>query len=481
MPWIELHLAMQDDLISSLISQELKNYMKNSIRQIEPVFKHQVLLHIGLYLLRSEYKNDCISEESLSYILKAAVAGDLIAQGFCENLFHACSKSLPPDVDSEQWLWNAATTGSVYALMRLPSEDTRKAAKDEFRRHAGYNTHYFSAPAASFYLAESKGSGLSAELAGWNKNTLHHAAAIGDTATIQTLLEEGHNVNELNEFGETALYRACMAGCFPAVRALIEFGADASLPSKTIAAYPLHWLFVFDGNKVEECARLLIERGGANMEAVSAGLDAFHFPFAWPPGTAIYWAVFAGCLEAVDALLRLGADINSYQEPVLSRFEHTVHPWIVPVYAYPLDIAAQRYDTVLLSALLARGADASALDSHGRSILHRMADIIMIAYDQYPDRLWPHLQGHKSTIEDGFEVMKLLCHYGCPINGIDNLEKRTPLMRALHHSKNEEFLQCLIRCGADVKYGPDNFTAAHHWAQTECIALPPTIKLEFFR
>lgn len=91
---------------------------------------------------------------------------------------------------------------------------------------------------------------------------LHVAAAGGDVLTVCTLLDEGIDVNAMDDHGLTALHRAVWVGHQGMVRVLIESGADIN--AKRVvgevgnAWAPLHLAAV---NDRVECARLLLEAG----------------------------------------------------------------------------------------------------------------------------------------------------------------------------------------------------------------------------
>lgn len=57
---------------------------------------------------------------------------------------------------------------------------------------------------------------------------LHEAAKRGDAAKVALLITEGKDVNEQDDFGNTALYLAAYRGHFDAVKALLAAGAGVN-------------------------------------------------------------------------------------------------------------------------------------------------------------------------------------------------------------------------------------------------------------
>jgi ankyrin repeat protein len=65
---------------------------------------------------------------------------------------------------------------------------------------------------------------------GWcEKERLHRAASSGDLEEIKALLEEGLPVNAFDDLSRTPLHYAAIGGHIPAVRYLIDAGADPTI------------------------------------------------------------------------------------------------------------------------------------------------------------------------------------------------------------------------------------------------------------
>ena len=122
---------------------------------------------------------------------------------------------------------------------------------------------------------------------------IHDAAAAGDTAKIQQLLDSGAKPDDVRPGDDaTALHVAVFDGKVDAVKLLIKDGA--SINAHTTAGYtPLH-LAALKGNA--EITKLLLDAGAA-VDAISAGGE-----------TPLHMAAMAGNTDVVSELLDAGAD-----------------------------------------------------------------------------------------------------------------------------------------------------------------------------
>ena len=87
-------------------------------------------------------------------------------------------------------------------------------------------------------------------------------ALAGDKDEIESLLQQGLNVNEQGAQGRTALHRALGGGHAECARFLIENGAD---PNKVDALKrtPLHWASMGPPPGNVECCQIIFEKGDA--------------------------------------------------------------------------------------------------------------------------------------------------------------------------------------------------------------------------
>ncbi len=122
---------------------------------------------------------------------------------------------------------------------------------------------------------------------------IHDAAKQGDVPAITAELEAGADVNESDDWA-TPLWYAARRGHEDAAKLLIARGADVNLTTK-YSGPPLL-------GAIERKSGILVKlllASGANSNA------------ALETKSALYLAAKSGCLECVEALVDLGADVNA--------------------------------------------------------------------------------------------------------------------------------------------------------------------------
>src|SRR5216684_524171 len=186
------------------------------------------------------------------------------------------------------------------------------------------------------------------------------AAVNGNAAVIDLLLEAGADPNTALPGGETALMTAARTGSGQAIRALIDHGADVNARDSSRGQTALMWAAARDN---AQAIRMLVTAGAdvnarTNNSAKSGGrMSESGNTFSSPPPTGftpILFAVRAGSLDAVRALLEAGAHIND----TLSDGEST------------LVVAAANAHWELADFLLEHGADPN-LAAAGWNALHQ--------------------------------------------------------------------------------------------------------------
>ena len=225
---------------------------------------------------------------------------------------------------------------------------------------------------------------------------LYLAARAGDAASTRALLAAGASANTALPEGETALMTASKAGHAAVVRTLLTGGAEflalnvltnddapTQQPSTgygSLASPPLPnnranvnaregWygqtaLMWAAAEGHAEVVRLLIE-AGANVDVRSREIDTPESYAEWPQGSVVYpdvprggltalqFAAREGQLEAVQALIDGGANLNAVDAEGKTALLHaTLNDH--------LDVAA---------LLLEAGATVTAADSYGRTVL----------------------------------------------------------------------------------------------------------------
>eukprot|EP00762_Andalucia_godoyi_P008675 ANDGO_00433.mRNA.1 Putative ankyrin repeat protein RF_0381 len=126
-----------------------------------------------------------------------------------------------------------------------------------------------------------------------NRRTpLYYASQNGLLSTVKTLLHKNANPNARNdEFGETALTAACVAGNLAMVEALVVCGADVNLGDRA-GQTPLIWA-IYDQPKLDVMKRL-----------IELGADVNKGGYGRP----LNWALDVQSPQAVKMLLEAGAD-----------------------------------------------------------------------------------------------------------------------------------------------------------------------------
>src|SRR5712692_8209186 len=186
------------------------------------------------------------------------------------------------------------------------------------------------------------------------------AAVNGNAAVIDLLLEAGADPDTALPGGETALMTAARTGGGQAIRALIDHGADVNARDSSRGQTALMWAAARDH---AQAIRILVAAGAdvnarTNNPAKSGGrMSESGNTFSSPPPTGftpILFAVRAGSLDAVRALLEAGAHVND----TLSDGESS------------LVVAAANAHWELASFLLDHGADPN-LAGAGWNALHQ--------------------------------------------------------------------------------------------------------------
>lgn len=387
----------------------------------------------------------------------AAAKGYFPAQAVAAQLLRNTNSRLLETVLSKDgaWQWNAVSTGYVLAWGFADGHPEENAlALQHFRMLGGYNTHYVHIE-ASIYM-DYDTSGLLRNPLGWlSAYPLHHAAALGNVGDVEDLVAQDYRIDSLDASGETALQRACMAGASAAVRYLIRNGADPTIKSKNFGTVPLHWLFVFESKEVREIAILLTTKTKSVLNELSGSFEAFHFPFRWPAGTPLGWAVLSNRHEAVNTLLELGSTLDSipdfFPSPIpwgnpmgkaalvnSSSVKIPFYAWIYgPITRFRLPVVQESsvYKTQLgtLTAWKHQWASKAALNLHLR-VYYGSLIIAAVA-------------------EDDFDAVKRLVDAGRDVNIRDPKSGKTSLITAIHRN-SQDIVQLLLDSGARLDETP---------------------------
>lgn len=125
---------------------------------------------------------------------------------------------------------------------------------------------------------------------------LHWAAHHDHLAAADLLIKAGANVRAANRHGATPLFLACVNGSAAMVERLLNAGADPN------TAMPEGDTVLMTAARTGNAAavRALLRRG--------ARVDASE---SWKGQTALMWAAAANNAEAIDALVEAGADVRA--------------------------------------------------------------------------------------------------------------------------------------------------------------------------
>jgi ankyrin repeat protein len=293
-------------------------------------------------------------EQELDGLEKCAQQGYLAAQAIFAPIYAArasINRSHKPIVGLPilEWSLAAASSGYLFSTWTGSASDLQNRLPDaqgQFRLQGGYNSHYCSRNTlspTSDVTRPSQGlvGSISDSLALY---PLHVAAAYNELLTSSgpsCVLDNVENINKTDPWGYTALMRSCMSGSLDSLRILVDASADAEVANEASGVVALHWLFVFAEHEIEDAA-IALQKGGAcfDVSHQAIAMKALHFPFAWPSGEPLHWAVISNNAIAVDTLIRYGALID--QKDVAGQT--------------PLHIALKMLNVEMVQFLLDRGA-----------------------------------------------------------------------------------------------------------------------------
>jgi ankyrin repeat protein/HEAT repeat protein len=222
---------------------------------------------------------------------------------------------------------------------------------------------------------------------------LHEAVSRIDLKKVINLVEQGFNVNEENELGDTPYDLAQKSGHQELIDILLNAGATARTslqPQKVKNDLPHSAVQAFDKAKVQKSEKK--SNGSEDKDG----------------DTPLHLAAYTGNIDKAEELIKSGAEINQKNKFGVA----------------PLHKAADKGHTKMVELLIEKGAEINLKNDFGATPLHRAA-----------------FEGH-------IEVAKLLVDKGADIN-----KKSDHNMTLLHwaaHNGHIDVAKLLIDGGADV-------------------------------
>ena len=466
--------------ISTPVLKDLEKLVTPHFRpEIQQVLTGEVLFGMATSVVST--KEPGFQEKYAQYIRYAAHAGSVAAQGIVGRLLEVRNAtSAEKDQVRLSWLENAASMGSLVAAEDLQKLDAGllEVSRGRFRDKGGYNseshnTHglWENKQANLFKLTVQSARALCDSLETPDvrcypkgNTMLHFAAMHGNCSVISYLVQErGASIDIQNNAGETPLYKACLSANLDAVRILTGFKASAKIPAKATGASCLHWLFNFRADEMREVAELLIHQGGGDVNAEIIPTTARgeilpiafeHFPFHWPFGTPLHWAIAARSKIAVETLNHFQCDINALD---LSGAENG---------QTALTMAMYRVDPEMAEMLVTTGAKADKTDARGRNIIHMLAadHTHMNRAFPLPRSVWSWVthgssQNHLTQLRRSLAIAQGL---GLDFDAVRR-KCQTPLIDAIENSDACTMI-VLLDAGADANVvNPMGEVAIHEW------------------
>jgi len=233
----------------------------------------------------------------------------------------------------------------------------------------------------------------------YHETALMLAAISGNKATVKSLLEKGADVKAASTNGRTAMLMAESLGHAEVVKLLQDYGAprETSIALLPLEAYLPRYLVVNakKRQRLSSQAALALLSRGAEVKADEE--------------TALLFAAMRGDVEAVNALLDNGADVNVKHEDGWNG----------------LMLAAVNGHSLVVQALLDKGAKVDAKENlMGQTAL-----------------IWAVKGGHAA-------IVKILLKAGANVNDRDKFGG-TALTRAASNGQ-AQILNTLLEAGADI-------------------------------
>lgn len=191
---------------------------------------------------RSLHYEDQERELLLDLLHTGAQEGSELLRAMIFGIYEHFQMQPEPDIGGKRlvWIGEAVAGGAFYLqkILRQANESLLQVSIQKFRENGGFNRFYADlnrertlnfVASTSFEKAAEVDTQSPLNLRGDRPfHLLSSITASEQLAKLLALLDQ-REVNIVNDYGETALYRACMAGLTRNVLLLLSCGADASI------------------------------------------------------------------------------------------------------------------------------------------------------------------------------------------------------------------------------------------------------------
>ncbi|KAM0438983.1 hypothetical protein ACHAPT_001744 [Fusarium lateritium] len=462
-----LSMYLEDE--GSLFPEEAFGVFMNRQHRILKRFRDAATRDIYLRLLRT-----------------AALGGILQARSLIFRYYEYFELATDDQIEAhrEEWTLASIATGDLAFSERTRSVNQRgfDDAITEFHANGGYNRHYVHSKPAIRSLVNLDTLALqpgvsTVEPLNEDGDYLSHVLASFHRPEALKLLKtivSPTSVNLVNAFGESLLYRACLCGATETVAFLLELGADPTLRLEGDGPSCLHWLFVFHPDDVDQVADELIGNGALTDVTTDHDHKMLYYPYRFPAGSPLHWAVEFSCSKATRALLRHGADPwqpSGVRQYIFSGLPPQVQPnsiddcVVEPPILGPkdgssaVDLAVQNWDTGIVRLLLEHASRDTRVSSNGIGTLHHLLAGEFRWISNVSQLYCPVMRGCpvtrraklETTIQAllafGFDIDSLCLAWNRTIWGVGTT--CTSLMLAVYMA-NVPVAEALLRAGADV-------------------------------
>ncbi|KAJ4177501.1 hypothetical protein NW755_013809 [Fusarium falciforme] len=470
---------IRGELARDFLSMYLNNESHVSPAQAFGVFMNRQ------YFILKRFRDTSTRDIYIRLLRTAALGGIMQARSLIFR-YYEYFELVPDDhveAHREEWTLASIATGDLAFSERTRSVNQRgfDDAMAKFHANGGYNRHYVhSKPALRSCInldTRALQPGISTtEPLNEDGDYLSHVLAsfcLPETLEILKTIVTPTTVNLVNAFGESLLYRACSCGATETVAFLLDLGADPTLRLGGDGPSCLHWLFVFHPEDIDQVADGLIGKGASIDVKTNHNHKMLYYPYRFPAGSPLHWAVEFSCSKPTRALLRQGADPwlpNGIRQYIFSGVPPPVQPnsiddcLIEPPILGPkdgssaLDLAVQNWDAGIVCLLLEYASPDTRASSSGIGVLHHLLAGDFRWISKISQIYCPVMRGCPVTRSSKLETtIEALLAFGFEINSLclawDYLwgpeTTCTALMLAVYMA-NMQVAEALLRAGADV-------------------------------